>query len=134
MKLPVLNKKLSSIFSAKNSKRTYKIHFKGEKGTILFIELAKKEWVLNAFLKTAKLLKHDLVKKDLLKSWVVDDKDKLGWLTPQIKPYIANVQENVRKKYNNFLIFKYEIEKMEFKEVDPKTYEVGVFVNIWVSV
>jgi len=132
--LPVLNNKLSSIFSAKNSKRTYNIHFKGEKGTILFKEYAKKEWVLNAFMKTARLLKKDLIKDNLLKAWIVDDKDKLNWLTPQIKPYIQNVQDNVKKKFKNFLIFKHEIEKMEFEEIDSKTYEIRVYVNIWVSV
>jgi len=85
-------------------------------------------------MKTARLLKKDLIKDNLLKAWIVDDKDKLNWLTPQIKPYIQNVQDNVKKKFKNFLIFKHEIEKMEFEEIDSKTYEIRVYVNIWVSV
>lgn len=135
MELPKLNEKLSNIFSAKNKKRTYKIHFKGDKGSIIFVEHAKKEWVLQAFLKTAKIVGGKLGTQDLPKGWVVDDRQKLMWLNPQIEPYIKNVEENVaRNKFSNFTIFKYELKKMEFEETEKDVFEVRLFVDIWVSV
>lgn len=133
MKLPMLNSKLSNLFSAKNKKRTYKIHFKGSKGDIVFTEYAKKDWVMQAFLKTAKLVGGKLGSTDLPKGWVVDDKQKLAWLSPQINAYVKNVEENVAKKIENFVIYKYNLSKMVFAEVEGGVYEVKVFVDIEVS-
>lgn len=128
-----LNRKLSNIFSAKNKHRTYKIYFKGEDGEIIFKEYAQKEWVLQAFLNTARVIGKKLNRKDLPKTWLVDDKQRLEWLSPQIRPYIENVQDNIKKKFPNFLIWDYKIQKMEFEEKNKDTYEIRVFVKIRVS-
>lgn len=133
MKLPkILQKiKLPSFGSAKNSSRTYKIDIKGSEGTIVFSEFAKKDFVAMAFLKAGGAL-HARVNKEMLPNkWKIEEKKYLGIASNQIKPYINEVEKNVRQKHKNFTIYKHELELLEFEEIGGD-YKVTSTVKIWV--
>lgn len=135
MKLPKIMQKLRlpSFGAAKNSSRTYKINIKGDEGQIVFTEFAKKDFVAMAFLKAGGAL-HSRINKEMLPSkWRVDEKKYLGIASSQVKPYINEVEKNVRQKHKNFTIYKHELELLEFEEIDGD-YKVTSTVKIWVVV
>lgn len=129
MKFP----KLPGFFSSKNSSRTYKIHVKGGMGNIVFRELAKKDFVSMAFLRAGGMMSKRVNKDMLPKKWSVKEGKYLKIISDQVKPYVNDVQKNVRKTHKNFTIYKHELFQLDFEEVGDN-YEVVSSVKIWVVV
>lgn len=128
--------KFPSFFSAKNQVRKYKIDIKGDEGTIIFTEKAKKDFILMAFKWAVRHIKDGkkVSNEDIPKEWSVIKPEHLSWLSTQIRSYIKDVETQVRNKHSDFTIFKHELVRMDFVEVDSKTYDIKIFVKIWVSV
>ena len=75
----------------------------------------------------------DQNKAMLPNKWRIDEKKYLGIASSQIKPYINEVEKNVRKTHKNFTIYKHELELLEFEEIEGD-YKVTSTVKIWVVV